>query len=56
MIKQNIQESEVYSIVNRPIKVTFNLHNIVYDGKDCTLIIMKDVTSQLRVHDAENKA
>jgi hypothetical protein len=48
-------ERDVFSIENQQLRVTFNVRDIAFDGNDCKLIIMKDVTSQYRLQDAENK-
>jgi hypothetical protein len=47
--------TEIFTIKTSDKKVTFDTQEIKFDGKDCTLITMKDITTQLNLRKAEEK-
>jgi hypothetical protein len=49
------EESDVFEVKFQTIRVTFKVYDILFDGKSCKLIIMKDVTYQFKLIEAENK-
>jgi hypothetical protein len=50
-------ESEAFTIKQdeQEFQVTFKVRDIFFDGKDCKVVFMKDVSAQKKLRVAENK-